>query len=182
MQAIKRRYRSIRSRDRRVWRTNVERNNKNILQAGPMCKIAGTGLSWREKQSDVLSGEVQEFLNYCPVCGYKMPYPPIEYNICFCCGTEFGYEDSGVSHEKLRGKWLRRGAVWWSQDFRSPDGWDPFLQLISRFGVTEIMHCPTGQLQTDRYFSGDASGSIDASRQVPPLYSNYSGYGRPAYG
>lgn len=39
----------------------------------------------------------------CPVCAYeRMPYPPKNYNICPCCGVEFGYEDFVATHRELR--------------------------------------------------------------------------------
>ncbi len=35
----------------------------------------------------------------CPVCYYTgMQDPPTDYNICVCCGTEFGNDDELCSH------------------------------------------------------------------------------------
>lgn len=65
----------------------------------------------------------------CPVCGYAMPYPPQDYNICSCCATEFdGTEDSSVISE-LRLGWLKGGAKWWSTLNSPPSNWDPWQQL-----------------------------------------------------
>jgi predicted amidophosphoribosyltransferase len=45
--------------------------------------------------------------NMCPVCGYGMPDPPRDYNICPCCGTEFGHHDQNASIEDIRLAWLK---------------------------------------------------------------------------
>lgn len=68
---------------------------------------------------------------YCRVCGYLPPDPPWEvggrepsFEVCSCCGVEWGYEDSspaGVA--RYRSRWLAAGGVW--QDKRTPhDGLD----------------------------------------------------------
>lgn len=65
----------------------------------------------------------------CPVCAYTaLPYPPNDYNICPCCGTEFGNDDSFMSHEELRRAWIAQGARWFFG--QAPMGWNPYLQLI----------------------------------------------------
>ena len=66
----------------------------------------------------------------CPVCGYsKLPYPPRDYHICLCCGTEFGNDDAELSHAQIREMWIADGAPWF---FRAaPLGWNPYLQLIN---------------------------------------------------
>jgi hypothetical protein len=52
---------------------------------------------------------------------------PQGYNICECCGTEFGNDDDEYSHDELRAQWIARGAQWF---FRTPPvGWNPWLQL-----------------------------------------------------
>ena len=65
----------------------------------------------------------------CPVCGYGMEDPPSDFNICPCCGTEFGYHDANTSTNTLRAAWLRAGAKWWSTTDPEPDGWDPYVQV-----------------------------------------------------
>ena len=67
--------------------------------------------------------------NLCPVCGYGMEDPPEAYNICPCCGTEFGLHDANSSIAALRAAWLRSGAHWWSPVDPQPQDWDPYLQL-----------------------------------------------------
>jgi hypothetical protein len=72
----------------------------------------------------------------CPVCGYdRLDEPAYDsfgcatYNICPCCGTEFGYDDSTVAHAELRKKWISEGKLWWSKHQLKPNDWDPVRQL-----------------------------------------------------
>lgn len=72
----------------------------------------------------------------CPVCGYPgLDEPPVDsygcpsFAICPCCGTEFGYEDATLSHERLRQKWLANGAKWFSSTTAPPMGWSALTQL-----------------------------------------------------
>ena len=76
-------------------------------------------------------------MNYrCPVCIFKsLPYPPADYHICPCCGTEFGNDDENYSHEQLREMWIATGAHWFFG--RPPIGWNPWHQLIEG-GVLRI--------------------------------------------
>jgi hypothetical protein len=66
----------------------------------------------------------------CPVCFYdKMPDPPVDYNICPCCGTEFEHDDEVRTHEQLRDYWVSSGAKWF---FREPPlFWNPWQQLVA---------------------------------------------------
>jgi hypothetical protein len=49
----------------------------------------------------------------CPVCMFpRLPYPPRDYHICPCCGTEFGNDDADFSYEQLREMWIAGGANW----------------------------------------------------------------------
>ena len=57
-----------------------------------------------------------------------LPYPPRDYHICPCCGTEFGNDDAEFSHEQLREMWVAGGANWFFG--RAPDRWNPWLQLL----------------------------------------------------
>ena len=72
----------------------------------------------------------------CPVCGYLyLNEPPVDnqgcasFEICPCCGTEFGYNDANVSHDALRMRWLQSGALWFSKATLPPDGWSAENQL-----------------------------------------------------
>lgn len=65
----------------------------------------------------------------CPVCMYAaLPYPPSDYHICPCCGTEFGNDDAEDTHEQLRQSWVEHGTHWFFGD--PPPNWNPWLQLI----------------------------------------------------
>lgn len=66
----------------------------------------------------------------CPVCYFAaLQEPATPYNICDCCGTEFGVDDEFRSHAELRAAWIHAGARWF---FRTPPvGWNPWAQLYS---------------------------------------------------
>lgn len=57
---------------------------------------------------------------YCRVCGYTQEDPPWgqdgicpKYEICDCCGVEFGYGDCSLKAIKsTRQRWLSGGALW----------------------------------------------------------------------
>ena len=70
----------------------------------------------------------------CPVCGYPgLRSNPAEEDhfICPSCGTEFGYDDSSVSHRVLRNEWLQAGAPWFSAYSPRPSiFWNGFRQVI----------------------------------------------------
>ena len=52
----------------------------------------------------------------CTVCGYPdMTAPPRDYEICPCCGTEFGLDDFDRTLEQLRKDWIAKGAPWFSR-------------------------------------------------------------------
>jgi rubredoxin len=78
----------------------------------------------------------QENNYYCRVCGYLYDEPtwdPVteipSHNICFCCGVEFGYEDSTIdSIRKYRQEWLNNKAKWFNRK-RKPADWSLEKQL-----------------------------------------------------
>jgi hypothetical protein len=73
----------------------------------------------------------------CPVCLFPdMPYPPEDYHICPCCGTEFGNDDALYSHEQLRGAWADADAPWFFGD--PPPLWNPWKQLEDAGQFDEI--------------------------------------------
>ena len=52
----------------------------------------------------------------CPVCSYyPMADPPRDWNICPCCGTEFGNDDYDRTHAELRAAWEAKGRPWFSR-------------------------------------------------------------------
>ena len=86
----------------------------------------------------------EDFLVYCcRVCGFDydaLGFEPHEYpwgehgktpsfDICFCCGCEFGYNDySPQTLLKFRTKWKNEGMPFRHQQFK-PVGWIPEEQL-----------------------------------------------------
>lgn len=72
----------------------------------------------------------------CPVCGYdklhEMPYRQgcPSYEICSCCGFEFGFDDMDQkeSFESYRKSWIDQGAKWFTPG-KKPDNWDLNEQL-----------------------------------------------------
>lgn len=69
----------------------------------------------------------------CPVCFYpQMLDPPADYNICPCCGTEFGNDDAAISHAELRDQWVANGARWFFET--PPPGWNALVQLLAGQG------------------------------------------------
>jgi hypothetical protein len=68
--------------------------------------------------------------HFCPVCGYdSLTRPPIDYLICPCCGTEFGYDDVAHSWDELRSLWVSKGAAWFSKHTQPPQEWDVLNQI-----------------------------------------------------
>jgi len=74
----------------------------------------------------------------CPICGCReLEKPPRSettggsYEICPCCGFEFGYhdEDQGISDQEWRRRWVAMGMPWFDRSTRPPLGWDPVEQL-----------------------------------------------------
>lgn len=86
----------------------------------------------------------------CPVCGYSMDDPALNYNVCPCCGTEFGYHTVGRTYDEIRREWLRAGAQWWSPVDQRPEGWNPYLQLIQA-GLTASFE-PGGTQKSEKFF------------------------------
>lgn len=76
----------------------------------------------------------------CPVCFYdRLPYPPADYHICPCCGTEFGNDDAEFSYPQLREMWVAGGANWFFG--RPPDHWNPWVQLL-KAGLVPATYVP----------------------------------------
>jgi hypothetical protein len=74
----------------------------------------------------------------CPVCGWpeleELPRDEqncASYEICPCCGFEFGFDDDahGLTYEQARARWIGGGMKWWSTARPSPIGWNPMSQL-----------------------------------------------------
>lgn len=74
-------------------------------------------------------------MNICPVCWFSpLPYPPRDYHICPCCGTEFGNDDTTRTWEELRESWIHGGMRWFFGE--APRNWNAQAQLLSAgYGV-----------------------------------------------
>ena len=72
----------------------------------------------------------------CRVCGLEQDELPWgedgkcpNYDICDCCGVEFGNEDYTYdSTIRYRKEWIEKGAIW-SDEKRKPSSWDLNDQL-----------------------------------------------------
>lgn len=75
---------------------------------------------------------------YCRVCGLEQVDPPWgedeknpSFEICECCGVEFGYEDSLIQGvKKYRQEWLNKRANWHEPKYQ-PQDWDLKSQLTN---------------------------------------------------
>jgi hypothetical protein len=68
--------------------------------------------------------------NICPVCGYEPSVPFEDSDICYCCGTQFGYHDCTRSYAELRTRWIESGSPWHSKRVPMPFDWDALTQLV----------------------------------------------------
>ena len=69
----------------------------------------------------------------CPICVYRELYEPPSkesptFEICHCCGIEFGYQDAKKSWEDLRKIWIKSGYKWFNYK-KKPKNWNPKKQL-----------------------------------------------------
>ena len=86
-----------------IWTTSMHKNNDLYI-----CRICGS------EQVDAPWGDDGESPTY---------------EICDCCGVEFGYEDSTLQGiKKYRTKWLEDGAKWHSKK-SEPENWSVVEQL-----------------------------------------------------
>ena len=82
----------------------------------------------------------------CPVCGYEHPRPTWHggvpsFEICPCCGIQYGYSDAAGGDEAARAMLYRRWRQAWIEGGmrfkwpeRQPKDWEPVAQL-QRIGV-----------------------------------------------
>lgn len=74
----------------------------------------------------------------CPVCYYdQLEEPASDYNICDCCGTEFGNDDEQLSWAQLRSNWINKGGPWFYG--HPPLYWNPYAQLLRANVPLEIL-------------------------------------------
>jgi hypothetical protein len=51
------------------------------------------------------------------------------FDICLCCGTEFGYDDCFLEDVKIsREEWLKMGNTWFCPEYK-PENWSLEEQL-----------------------------------------------------
>lgn len=66
----------------------------------------------------------------CPICGWdEMNLSPDDFNICDCCGTEFGFDDFEREDKDLTNIWIKSGMKWWNDAVLPPKNWKPKEQL-----------------------------------------------------
>ena len=78
---------------------------------------------------------------HCPVCGFSLDAPAwigdrASFEICSCCGTQFGYVDACGGDlaarrawwRLTRREWVEGGKLWRGFD-NPPVGWDASAQL-----------------------------------------------------
>ena len=106
-------------------------------------------------------------MNYSPVCGYALPYQAADFHICPSCGTEFGYDDSGVSHAELRDRWIATGPSWWSPVTPVPPDWNPILQLMKGVFLSGTAH-NTAQWLSPTTFARAPVGIFFKRKRVGP--------------
>ena len=98
-------------------------SSPKIRSASPAAMSIFTGMS----ETDYMTNNE---LFICRVCGLTqtdMPWGESgedpSHDICDCCGTEFGYEDSSIDTiKKNREMWLKSGARWWNSKVL-PNDW-----------------------------------------------------------
>ena len=93
-------------------------------------------LLWRKSKVRISSVTLKKHTGYCKVCGCQLDYLPWgedgktpSFDICPCCGVEFGNEDyTEESIKKYREKWINGGAHWFDTKLR-PSNWSLQEQL-----------------------------------------------------
>ena len=103
-----------------------------------------------------------------------MEDPPEDWNICQCCGTEFGYDDAGVTYAALRSKWVKQGAKWWGKRLSPPENWSAESQVASKLGLIawesasgKANISPKGQVSTAEYNDGERAYSASRNSLNP---------------
>ena len=95
-----------------------------------MCRNINT-----EQTANTSMNNNQEY-DFCRICGKKQDEliwgeddQSPTFNICDCCGVEFGYEDSNLEAIRtFRRKWLEEGNKWWNLKAK-PKNWSLNAQM-----------------------------------------------------
>ena len=96
----------------------------------------------RNNDRVMIHHEKAQIAEPCPVCGYCLDFRPwtdlsAADEMCPCCGIQFGYDDvAGGNIKKRQGvylswrrRWIEAGMPWKSKGRKSPQNWDPSVQL-----------------------------------------------------
>jgi hypothetical protein len=83
-----------------------------------------------------MDSEQQQQSLFCRICCLQQEEPPWgedgqspSYDICPCCGAEFGYEDCQLNAiQAYRTEWLKNSDTWF-QPKKKPDNWSLKKQL-----------------------------------------------------
>lgn len=80
----------------------------------------------------------------CRVCGLKYDNNEVRdefgeatFNICNCCGVEFGYEDINIKYQNY---WINELKEEWFSKKYKPNNWDIFEQLRRGQELLEIVN------------------------------------------
>ncbi|MFN8288397.1 MAG: hypothetical protein U0V74_16690 [Chitinophagales bacterium] len=89
-------------------------------------------------------------LKICPVCGFdslrKAPYDDHgypTYEICSCCGYEFGFDDSSrnESFETYRQKWIDQGFKYFNRS-KKPKIWNREVLECQLKNISKVNYKP----------------------------------------
>lgn len=106
----------------------------------------------------------------CPVCGFRLAAGLHDHQICPSCGTEFGYDDAGVTHAQLRRRWLDAGAPWFSDYTQAPTDWNPETQVMR---VMDITPRTQGTNATRTVLTRLRPITVGGGRRVQPGFTEY---------
>lgn len=96
-----------------------------------------------------------------------MPYPPNDYHICPCCGTEFGNDNEFHTWEELRRAWADSDAPWFFGE--PPPLWNPWKQLEDANQFGEI-----SWLSGIRVISSVLNVKVEHLRTRPGSFSGFT--------
>lgn len=86
----------------------------------------------------------------CPVCGFaNLQFPPYDeygnpsYEICGCCGFEYGFDDSsnGLTFVKYREEWIEKGFKFFRKN-AEPVDWDFESMKAQLENTKKVNYCP----------------------------------------
>lgn len=102
-------------------------NSKDIF-----CLVCGHKGFDQKLYADIPSDPIEELKNILPP--YKKAWGMPSYDVCDCCGFEFGFDDDpgagepGVSFSEYLIDWYKSGAKWFYPEAK-PENWSLVKQL-----------------------------------------------------